>query len=124
MPGSAAPSDPGPQARDPGPQAIDAGAETLDADHGAGRTALLLQGPSSLFFSYLGDALEALGARALRVHTCPGDALFWRRSGGVSYRGSARGWPGWIAGFMAREGVTDLAFLGARRAAHAAALPE
>ncbi|MEM6439681.1 MAG: capsular biosynthesis protein [Pseudomonadota bacterium] len=124
MPGSAAPSDPGPQARDPGPQAIDAGAETLYADHGAGRTALLLQGPSSLFFSYLGDALEALGARVLRVHTCPGDALLWRRPGGVSYRGSARGWPDWIGGFMAREGVTDLAFLGARRAAHAAALPE
>ncbi|MEM1313588.1 MAG: capsular biosynthesis protein [Pseudomonadota bacterium] len=84
---------------------------------------LLLQGPSSLFFSYLGDALAARGARVLRAQTCPGDALFWRRPGGVPYRGRAEGWPEWIRGVMAREGVTDLAFLGARRAAHAGALP-
>ncbi|SES78145.1 capsular polysaccharide export protein [Oceanicella actignis] len=86
------------------------------------RTALLLQGPSSFFFSYLGDALEARGARVLRVHLCPGDMLFWRRGGGRVYRGGLARWPAWIEAFMAREGVSDLVLLGAHRPFHAPAI--
>ncbi|MDF2233870.1 capsular biosynthesis protein [Albimonas sp. CAU 1670] len=82
------------------------------------RCALLLQGPSSPFFSHLGDALEARGARVLRLHLSPGDALFWRRGGGRSYRGSFDDWPRYVADFMAREGVTDLVLLGDNRPLH------
>jgi capsular polysaccharide export protein len=91
---------------------------------GAGRRFLLLQGPSSSFFSHLGDALAERGAEVLRIHLCPGDALFWRRAGGRSYRGLARGWPTFARRVMAEAGITDLVFLGARRPAHAEAIAE
>ncbi|MEO1686347.1 MAG: capsular biosynthesis protein [Pseudomonadota bacterium] len=90
---------------------------------GDGRAVLLLQGPSSLFFSHLGDALAARGARVRRLVTCPGDALFWRRPDGVSYRGRASGWPAFFEAQARDFGATDVAFLGAHRPAHAAALP-
>lgn len=91
---------------------------------GAGRRFLLLQGPSSFFFSHLGDALDARGAEVRRLHLAPGDVLFWRRPGGRSYRGRAAGWPAFVRRFMAEEGITDLVHLGARRPAHAEALAE
>ena len=84
----------------------------------AERCALLLQGPSSFFFSHLGDALEARGARVLRLHLCPGDALFWRRGGGLSWRGAFEDWPRHVAEVMTREGVTDLVLLGDNRPLH------
>lgn len=84
----------------------------------AERCVLLLQGPSSFFFSRLGDALEARGARVLRLHLAPGDALFWRRGGGRSYRGRFEDWPEFAARFMAREGVSDLVLLGDNRPLH------
>lgn len=88
----------------------------------AARKVLMLQGPSSGFFSRLGDALAARGAQVQRIHLCPGDALFWRRGGGASWRGRPRDWPAWIAAWMAAEGITDLVLLGDRRPRHAAAI--
>ena len=82
------------------------------------RRILLLQGPLSLFFSYLGDALAERGAEVLRVHLAPGDALFWRRPGGRHYRGDAAGWPGFVRDLIRREGITDLVLLGNRRVRH------
>ncbi len=86
------------------------------------RRILLLQGPSSLFFSYLGDALAERGAEVLRIHLAPGDALFWRRPRGRHYRGDAAGWPGYLRDVISREGVTDLALLGNRRERHRQAI--
>lgn len=86
------------------------------------RRILLLQGPSSGFFSRLGDALAARGAQVRRIHLCPGDALFWHRGGGQSWRGRACDWPGWIAVWMAREAITDLVLLGDMRPRHADAI--
>ena len=86
------------------------------------RCVLLLQGPSSAFFAHLGAALRARGARVLRVVTCPGDALFAGPGARVHFRGRAADWPGWLAGLMAREGVTDLVLLGDRRPLHAEAV--
>ncbi len=91
---------------------------------GEGRRVLLLQGPSSFFFSRLGDALAARGAEVRRLHLCPGDWLFWRRGGGALYRGRARDWPADVARFMERERITDLALLGDNRPAHREAISE
>ena len=82
------------------------------------RVVLLLQGPSSFFFSRLGDALAARGARVLRLHLCPGDMLFWRRGGGRLHRGSFADWPDFVRRWMTREGVTDLVLLGDNRPLH------
>lgn len=82
------------------------------------RRALLLQGPSSPFFARLADALEARGAEVLRLHLCPGDALFWRRPGGRSYRGPFADWPRFLARFLADEAITDLVLLGDNRPLH------
>ncbi|MEM9047276.1 MAG: capsular biosynthesis protein [Pseudomonadota bacterium] len=89
---------------------------------GRGRHVLLLQGPFSWFFTYLGRALRARGARVSRVILCPGDALFWRGPGAVAYRGRPEGWPGWVAKFAQREAVTDLVCLGDGRFWHRAAI--
>lgn len=88
---------------------------TLD---GAGRRILLLQGPSSGFFGLLADALRARGATVERVLFHPGDALFWRRPGGVHWRGGAEAWPGWIHRRLVERGVTDLVIWGDRRPPH------
>ncbi|MEM9198130.1 MAG: capsular biosynthesis protein, partial [Pseudomonadota bacterium] len=90
------------------------------------RHVLLLQGPFSWFFTHLGRALRARGAQVTRVLLCPGDALFWRGPGAVSYRGRPEHWARWIADLAAKRGVSDLVCLGDGRAWHRdaiAALP-
>lgn len=87
------------------------------------RVFLLLQGPMSYFFTYLGRALRAEGAEVRRIHVCPGDRLFWRGPGGVSYRGRADDWPSYVRRFIANHGVTDIVSLGDGRRWHADALP-
>lgn len=89
---------------------------------GDGRTVLLLQGPFSWFFTYLAAALRARGADVARILVCPGDRLFWRGPGGVAYRGRPDDWPAFIADFIARRGVTDLACLGDGRRWHEVAI--
>jgi capsular polysaccharide export protein len=44
-----------------------------------------------------------------------GDVLFWRRPGGVNYRGRPARWEPFITALMRREGVTDLLLLGEQR---------
>lgn len=72
---------------------------------GAPLRVLFLQGPPSGFWVELGDAFAAAGHVALRVHLSTADRLFWRRPGGVSYRGTFAGWRGWIGAFLERERV-------------------
>jgi capsular polysaccharide export protein len=83
---------------------------------------LFLQGPISPFFARLAGALAAQGHRIVRINLCPGDRLFWRRTGGADYRGSLAEWPGFVAALMARERVTDLVLLGEQRPHHRAAI--
>lgn len=90
----------------------------MPARHAAPRRILLLQGPSSGFFALLRDALVRRGARVERILFHPGDALFWRRPGGVHWRGRAQDWPGWIEARMRAGGVTDLLLWGDRRPLH------
>ena len=87
------------------------------------RVFLLLQGPMSYFFTYLGRALRAEGVEVRRINVCPGDRLFWRGPGGVSYRGRPDDWPDYVRRFIAEEGVTDIVCLGDGRRWHADALP-
>lgn len=85
---------------------------------GAGRTFLLLQGPMSWFFTYLGASLRERGATVHRILVCPGDALFWRGPNGVAYRGKPRDWPIYLEAFMKNRGVTDIVCLGDGRRWH------
>ncbi len=87
------------------------------------RVFLLLQGPMSYFFTYLGQALRDQGAEVRRIHVCPGDRLFWRGPGGVSFRGRPEAWPGFVERFIADHRVTDIVSLGDGRRWHADALP-
>ena len=93
------------------------------AKTGEGRVFLLLQGPMSWFFSYLGGALRAEGAAVRRLLVCPGDALFWRGGGATAYRGRPDDWPAFLEAFMRREGVTDIVCLGDGRRWHDEGLP-
>lgn len=82
------------------------------------RVFLLLQGPMSFFFTYLATALRARGASVRRVLLCPGDRLFWRGPGAVSYRGRPEGWAPWLRALIQAEHVTDIACLGDGRRWH------
>lgn len=87
----------------------------------AGRCVLLLQGPRSGFYRHLARALEARGARVLRVLFCPGDALFWWPRPAIRYRGRLEHWPARLRGLVAQEGITDIVGLGDGRPLHATA---
>lgn len=89
---------------------------------GHNRRVLMLQGPCSFFFTYLGRALRARGAEVHRVLLCPGDRLFWR--GGVThaYRGRPGDWPRFIADLAVNRGITDMICLGDGRRWHADAI--
>ncbi|MEM7508861.1 MAG: capsular biosynthesis protein [Pseudomonadota bacterium] len=89
---------------------------------GHNRRVLMLQGPCSFFFTYLGRALRARGAEVHRVLLCPGDRLFWR--GGIthSYRGRPGDWRGFIEDLTSREEITDLVCLGDGRHWHGEAI--
>lgn len=89
---------------------------------GGRRVFLFLQGPASAFFPRLATALEARGHRCLRINLCAGDRLFWRRPGALDYRGDLESWPGFVAAFMEREGISDLVLLGEQRDHHRAAV--
>lgn len=92
--------------------------ETSGETRGEGRVVLLLQGPMSFFFTYLGAALRQRGAAVRRVLLCPGDRLFWRGPGAISYRGRPNGWRDWLRAYIAEHGVTDIAMLGDGRRWH------
>ncbi|MEM7524624.1 MAG: capsular biosynthesis protein, partial [Pseudomonadota bacterium] len=87
-------------------------------DAGAGRVFLMLQGPMSFFFTYLGAALRRRGAVARRVLLCPGDGLFHRGPDAVAFRDRPRDWPAWVEAQIVNRGVTDIVCLGDGRRRH------
>lgn len=86
------------------------------------RTILFLQGPSSPLFSKCATWLERMGHVCQRINLNPGDWIFWRRRGGVDYRGRREDWPAFIHDFMARNNTTDLILLGEERPYHKSAV--
>ncbi len=92
---------------------------TTDADQAA-RTFLFLQGPPGPFFSHLGEALAAHGARVLRINFNLGDQHDWRAPA-TCYRGRLAGWTLFIDRYLRDSGVTDLVLFGDCRPVHMAA---
>ena len=88
------------------------------------RRFLLLQGPSSFFFSDLGEALRASGADVHKIGFCPGEWLYWRNTAGTyhPYRSTMKEFPTFLAGFVADHRVSDIVMLGDGRKPHAAAV--
>ncbi|SCX27205.1 Capsule polysaccharide biosynthesis protein [Agrobacterium sp. DSM 25558] len=84
----------------------------------AHRVFLFLQGPSSSLFYKIADQLEDAGHTCLRVNLNVGDWLFWRRRGGLNYRGRFSDWPAYIEKLLASRYVTDLVLLGEERPYH------
>jgi len=78
-------------------------------DFGAKR-ALLLQGPVGPFFRRLARQLEGQGIRVTKVNFNPGDSLFFRGDGTVSYRGRLEDWPSYLRDLLEREQI-DIVFL-------------
>jgi capsular polysaccharide export protein len=85
------------------------------------RKFLFLQGPSTPFFSRLGDALRNAGEGVFRVNFCAGDALYWRGKPAWDYRGEARGFGEWLERRIAQHALTDLVLFGDQRPLHRAA---
>ena len=88
----------------------------------ARRVFLFLQGPSSSLFYKIADELEAAGHTCLRVNLNVGDWLFWRRRGGLNYRGRFSDWAAYIERILASRHVTDLVLLGEERPYHRVAV--
>jgi len=88
------------------------------------RTFLFLQGPLAPFFRRIAARLEARGHRCLRVNLNLGDALFWRRPGGIAYRGRRCGWPAFVADLLDREEVTDVVLMAEQRWHHRVAIAQ
>lgn len=85
------------------------------------RVVLFLQGPPSPFWYELADAMEAAGARVLRVNLSTADWVFWRRAGAINYRGTRKNWPKFLSDLVRREGVSDILYFSDRFHYHAAA---
>lgn len=85
------------------------------------RVVLVLQGAATPFQRRLAAALEADGARIVKVNICGGDAVFWRRPA-IAFRGRFEEWRGFVAGLLDREGVTDLVLFGDCRPHHRVAV--
>jgi capsular polysaccharide export protein len=82
------------------------------------KTFLFLQGHPSSFQRRLADALEAAGARVVRINFCVGDWVYWLGRRAVNYRGSLGEWANYLEAFIAEEGVTDILYYGDRRPYH------
>lgn len=98
-----------------------AAARTIPAGTGRRRVVLVLQGAATPFQRRLAAALEAEGARIVKINICGGDAVFWRRPA-IAFRGRFEDWRGFVAGILDREGVTDLVLFGDCRPHHAVAV--
>ncbi len=86
------------------------------------RRFLFLQGPSVAVFTETGARLRELGHKVWRINFCLGDWLLWHGPGCINFRGRLEDWPGFIAGFLDREAVTDLVLLGEQRPYHRIAI--
>jgi capsular polysaccharide export protein len=86
------------------------------------RRFLFLQGPISPFFAEVAQGLAAAGHAVFRINLSLGDRLFWRGVPATDFRGRPAEWPGFIAGYLDAERITDLLLLGEQRDYHRAAI--
>jgi len=84
--------------------------------------ALLLQGPVGPFFRFLADELRAGGAEVTKVNFNAGDALFYRGSDAVPFRGSAEEWPQFLADLLETRAIDAVFLFGDCRSHHEQAI--
>lgn len=96
-------------------------ARAIQAGGARQRVVLVLQGAATPFQRRLAAALEAEGARIVKINICGGDVVFWRRPA-IAFRGRFEDWRGFVANILDREGVTDLVLFGDCRPHHAVAV--
>ncbi len=82
------------------------------------RRILFLQGLPGSFFFRLGKALSERGCRVYRINFNGGDLWDWPARGAANYRGSARGWPAYLATFLRQHRITDIVLFGDCRPLH------
>ncbi|SOB60061.1 conserved protein of unknown function [Pseudodesulfovibrio profundus] len=86
------------------------------------RSFLLLQGPQSRFFKWLGEALVAAGHRVAKVNFCGGDVFSWPWSHTRIFNKPKSKWAAHVRSLIDELGVTDLLLFGDRRQFHAEAI--
>lgn len=84
---------------------------------------LFLQGPTSPFFSRLGDKLVAEGARVSRINFNTGDAVYWRKKPSHSFKQTAQHLPQYLEHLVTQENVSDIIMVGDTRPVNAPAVP-
>ncbi len=82
------------------------------------RSFLFLQGPPSGFAKRVGNRLEALGDKVIKINFCPGDDLYWRGKNVLRYRGKTGDWAEYIRETIRSEGITDVVYYADRLPYH------
>jgi capsular polysaccharide export protein len=72
------------------------------------RRFLIVSAPFGGFARQLARELRRDGAQCRRVLLNGGDVMEWGTRDAVAYRGGLGDWPQWLAGYLSREGVTDI----------------
>ena len=83
---------------------------------------LFLQGEPTSFYKRVGHGLSSLGCKVTKINFCAGDQLFWHGPNALNYRGTLSGWPGFLAGILDSNNVTDLFLCGEQRSYHKVAI--
>jgi len=78
------------------------------------RSFIFLQGPTSPVLRDLGQALAARGHDVLRINFCPGDWLFWRGHGTITFRGTLAEWPTFLTHRFKEQNATDVVYFADR----------
>ena len=87
------------------------------------RTFLFLQGPTSPFFSHMGDKLLNCGAKVLRVNFNLGDAIYWRNKPSWQFRQDIASLPEWLEEKLIKYNISDIIMFGDTRPVNAPAVP-
>ncbi|MCF6305710.1 MAG: capsular biosynthesis protein [Rhodobacteraceae bacterium] len=82
---------------------------------------LFLQGPPNGYWSVLGHALQNAGQGVCKINLCLADQVFWRGLPADNYRGRFKNWPEWLAGYIAKHGITDIIYYADQHPYHCAA---
>ncbi len=78
----------------------------------------MLQGPSSLFWPELGDALANHGAKVSKVSVHLGEVVYWGLRKSRPYWGSLSGWDRFLRRYIQREGIDTILYYADRQPYH------
>lgn len=86
------------------------------------RSFIFLQGPTSPFFSRLGDKLLEMGAKVYRVNFNAGDYCYWRNKPSFQFRSNITQLPIWLEKKLLQYSITDIIMVGDTRPVNAPAV--